>query len=515
MPARPTAAELPGIDGGLPTPALPTKEHGILTVTASSPVASGPAGALFEGQVGAYYLLSLLVGGEPRGLAGYTIERIELQRAAEGHPLDDIVIHALDHQSHAGILEIQVKRTISFTPTDTVFKGVVAQIADAYRKPGFLERRHELAIATARTSRKIDGAYQDVLTWARQLGSAAEFMNRIARPGSANDDMRIFVSTFRSNLREAGVADDDGTVWALLRRLQILVFDLTAQGSATAELARERAGRALHPDDLRDAGKLWTSLIALALEIAASGGARDRAALLEDLTRLSFRFAGPQSHAAVRAAIAEDSRAALADIGDRVGTVALTRYERIAAVHAALDTGRYVEIRGDAGVGKSAILKHFADQTASESRMLFLSPGRITPRGWTSMRGVLGFSGTARDLLADLASDGGGLLCIDNLDLYTDEERRTVVDLVREAATVPALAILVTARLVVGLEERNWLPADALESLGCAEPVNIGELSETEVEEVRHAAPNLAVCWRRSTRRGMSRATSIAYRALL
>ena len=32
------------------------------------------------------------------------------------------------------------------------------------------------------------------------------------------------------------------------------------------------------------------------------------------------------------------------------------------------------------------------------------------------MRGVLGFGGTARDLLTDLACDGGALLFIDNLD---------------------------------------------------------------------------------------------------
>jgi hypothetical protein len=62
----------------------------------SSPAATGPGGAHFEGQVGAHYLLSMLVGAEPRGLPGRKIERVDFQRAGEEMPLDDIVVSARD-----------------------------------------------------------------------------------------------------------------------------------------------------------------------------------------------------------------------------------------------------------------------------------------------------------------------------------------------------------------------------------------------------------------------------------
>ncbi|MGH9467573.1 MAG: hypothetical protein ACRD1Y_09475 [Terriglobales bacterium] len=440
----------------------------------------------------AHYLLAMLVGAEPRGLPGTIIDRVELQRAAEGHPLDDVIVHAHNERGETSILEIQVKRSIAFTLSDEVFKGVIAQIAEAYRKPDFLGQRYHLAVATSRTSRKIDGAYQDVLTWARHLGSASEFMDRIERPGSANDDMRAFVRTFRVHLRDAGIDDGEATTWELLRRLQILVYDFTAQGSAAADLAKERAARALHTDDTSRAGALWSSLTALALEVAASGGSRDRQALTADLTNLSYRLAGEARLTTVRSVLAEASKAALADINDRIGTARLTRYERVGEVHAALDTARYVEIRGDAGVGKSAVLKHFAEQIEAESRAIVLSPGRIIPRGWTAMRGTLGFDGTARQLLSDLASDGAAAIFIDNLDLYTQDEQRTVIDLVREAAFIPGLAVIATARRNFGTDEASWLPEEALARLGRAEPVDLEELSDTEVEELRHAAPHLA-----------------------
>ena len=444
-----------------------------MTANATSPASSGPAGSHFEGQVGAHYLLSMLTGSEPRGLPGTAIDRIELQRAAEGRPLDDVIVHAHDARGDPAVLEIQVKRSITFAPGDPIFRAVVGQIVEASRRPDFWTSRYELAIATARTSRKIDGAYQDVLTWARQLGDAATFMARIDRPGSANDDMRTFVRTFKSHLRDAGSRDDDETVWRLLRKLQILVFDFTAQGSASEELAKERAVRALHPDDTLRAGNLWKTLVELALQVAASGGDRTREGLIEDLRRQSFRLAGDRRYSSARAALAEASRNALADISDRVGDVMLTRHERVAAVHAALDSGRYVEIRGDAGVGKSGVLKHFAEQIATEASVVVLSPNRTIPNGWTAMRAVLGFDGTARDLLTDLAGNGGAILFVDNLDFFNDEERRTVVDLVREAASVPGFAVIVTARRNFGVEEPNWLPSDALERLGRAEPILI------------------------------------------
>jgi hypothetical protein len=464
-----------------------------VTVNATSPAASGPAGSHVEGQVGAYYLLSMLTGAEPRGLSGTVIDRVEFQRAPEGYPLDDVIIHAHNIVcGDAAIIEIQVKRDITFAPSDPVFRKVVGQIAEASRKHDFWTSRHELAVATARISRKVAGAYQDVLTWTRQLGDATTFMNRIARPGLANEDMRTFVSTFRTHLLDAGSSDDAETVWGLLRRLQILFFDFTAPGSVSEDLAKERAVRALQPDDASQAVGLWTSLVELSLEIAASGGDRTRDGLVTDPKLQPFRLVGQRSHTSTRKALAEASRFVLDDIGDRVGGVMLTRHEYIAAVRAALDRGRYVEIRGDAGVGKSGVLKHFAEQVAAEGQIIVLNPVRTAPGGWPAMRAVLGFDGTARDLLSDLAGNGGAVLFVDNLDFYSDAQRATAVDLVREAAKTPGFAVIATARRDFGTGDPNWLPEDALNSMGRADPIIIGELSDIEVDEIRHAAPGLA-----------------------
>jgi hypothetical protein len=93
---------------------------------------------------------------------------------------------------------------------------LLAKSPKRQRNPEFASSQYELAIAIARSSLKIDGPYQDVLSWATQLGDARTFIDRINRHGSANDDMRNFVNTFRKHLEDAGVAQDEETVWLRL-----------------------------------------------------------------------------------------------------------------------------------------------------------------------------------------------------------------------------------------------------------------------------------------------------------
>jgi len=97
----------------------------------ASPASTGPAGPHFEGQVGAYYLLAMLAGAEALGLPRFGISRVRLQGAPEGYSLDDVVVYGQDSQGIPASLEIQVKRSIDFSPSDEVFAAVMVQVAEA------------------------------------------------------------------------------------------------------------------------------------------------------------------------------------------------------------------------------------------------------------------------------------------------------------------------------------------------------------------------------------------------
>ena len=461
--------------------------------SATSPAATGPGGAHFEAKVGAFYLLAMLLDAEPRGLPGAHIDRIQFQGAGDGFPLDDVIVHATSLAGDASVLEIQAKHKIAFSPGDTVFQKVAGQIIDALNA-GNLDGPgpYAVGIATALGSRQIDGAYQEVLSWARHSESAEAFFRKLGRRGASNESMRTFVGTLRTHVAAFGADASDERIWTILRRLQILVFDFSAGHGQSEALVRERCVHALDPSERNKAGSLWSALCDLSQNVADSGGEIAAETLRTNLAAVhGFRLAGLRQNRAALTALSEKSQHALQDLRYRVGRATLSRREWMEKVNTALDGGRYVEVLGAPGVGKSGIIRALAIQTAASSKIIFLSPQRTTPRGWSALRHEIGFEGTAKELLSELAASGGSTLFIDSIDFFEEPERATARDLVREAADTPGFNVMVTARETCGTDEPNWLPRDAIEKLGLTSVV-IEELTNTEIEELQRAAPELA-----------------------
>lgn len=460
---------------------------------ATSPAAAGPSGALLEGHVGAQYLLPLLSGGEARGLPGAVVARVAFQRAGLNHPMDDVIITGHDRQGRPATLELQAKRTIAFTAGDEIFADVVALACRAAAKPEFKTTRYELAVAIARTSTRIEQHIQEVLKWAREYQNADGFFGRLSQSGAAHQAMREFAEAFRGHMRTAGAAHDDTAVWRLLSRFQVLAFDFEQPGSVCAQLARERCTQLLASQEAGRADELWDSLQQIALQVDASGGDLDAPALRERLAdKRGYRLAGDRRLHVARSRLAETAENTLATISSRVRGVAIDRGGLVAEALSALEKGRYLEIRAAGGAGKSAVLKDLAQRIGVECRIVVVAPHRVPGGGWAALQAQLGCDANARELLTDLAGDGGGTLLVDGLDRFDEPgERATIVDLIRAAAQVRGFHVVVTARLDFDADARAWLPAQALQDLGEAPPLIIDELSDDEVAQLRNADPAL------------------------
>lgn len=464
----------------------------------ASPAATGPSGPRLEGHVGAQYLLPLLSGSEARGLPGVTVTGVAFQRAGLGHPMDDVIVTGHDGQGAPATLELQAKRTIAFTASDNIFADVVKLACRAALKPEFRTTRYELGVAIARTSTKIEQHIQDVLVWARDYQNPEDFFRRLGQAGVAHQDKRDFVEAFRGHMRTAGAVHDDAAVWRLLGRFQVLAFDFEQPGSMCALYARDRCARLLTPQEAGRAAQLWDSLQQIALEVDADGGDLDAHALRERVIgERGYRLAGDRRLQQARERLADMAQNTLATIGAAVHGVRLERIDLVAEAKSALDKGRYLEIRGAGGVGKSGVLKDLARRLAVESRVIVVASRRVPGGGWPALRLQLGCESTAYELLTDLAGDGGGTLFIDGIDRFDDPgERETVADLIRTAASIPDFRVVATARLDFDVDAREWLPKRELSQLGEAPPLLINELSDDEVTQLREAAPALAALLR-------------------
>lgn len=456
----------------------------------SSPASRGPAGAYIEGELGALYLLALLTGNRAPGMPDAQVVSVRFQGTEQGFKLDDLIVSGVG-PSGGFILEIQSKRDITFSPQDSVYQDVASQIARSV-VGSVPADRHFLGIATQRTSRQISGAYQDVLKWARTMEDATAFFTRLNAKGIASKDMRVFVATTRKHLVAGGVADDDDAIWRLLRRMLILEFDFEATSPITRTYGHALARMALADEDVDRAGSLWSRLVDLSIKTGTTGGEIDRTALLANLAEAGFRLAGNREYGPARIRLAELAQNTLAHIGTSVAGVTLPRLEAVSAVDDASEAHRFVEVRGDPGVGKSWVLRHLAERVARQAPIIVLDRDATPPGGWLPFSNFLGIPGTAIEFLTDLAASGGAVLFIDGLDMFDDAGRqRTIAELIRAASAIPDFKVIATMRTADNINVEPWLDDQIVSALGGACPVQVGPLSEDEAATLVDQAPSL------------------------
>ncbi|WP_305969673.1 MULTISPECIES: hypothetical protein [unclassified Mameliella] len=460
------------------------------TEPGSSPASRGAAGAYIEGELGALYLLALLTCNRAPGLPSARVTGVRFQGVEQGFKLDDLIITGVGASGDT-LLEIQSKRDIQFSPKDPVYKDVALQIASSTIGDVPAER-HLFGIATQRTSRKISGAYQDVLGWARSAATADEFFTRLKATGVANDDMRKFVETTREHLVAGGVTDENETIWRLLRRILILEFDFEASAPIARTYGLALARMALADEQIARAEALWSRLVDLSIQTGTRGGEIDTAALKANLAEADFKLAGEREYGPARARLAELAQNTLSPIGTNVAGVTLPRLAAVAALDDAVETQRFIVVRGDTGVGKSWVLRHYAERVAANAPIIVLDREATPPNGWLYLANALGIPGSADAFLTDLAASGGAYLFIDGIDMVDDAGRqRTISELLRAAGAIPGFTVIATARQTGASDAIPWLDDQISTALGGMHEVKVGALSDEEVAILTDQAPEL------------------------
>lgn len=458
----------------------------------ASPASTGPSGSHFEAQIAAFYMLCMLTDAEPYGMAGAKVRRIALQQEPEGHHLDDIVLYCQRANGSESILEIQAKRTLTFSEKDTAFDSVMEQIARHEQSAKRSNIPGKYAAACARTTTKIEGPIQDVIAWAKSITDPDRFFARIQDAGVSNDAMRSFTDATRALLHKHHTASDDRQLHSILTRLCILPFDFDKESSIFKYLALDRAKTLSDSHSESAAHALWSHLIDLALERAKAGGDIDATNLREVLAEKGHFLTISADSRFELARAHEFTRFTLQDISTDISGHRLPRQGVIESIRHAAENTKFTLIQGAAGSGKSGLLKILSETYADEACAFAISPNRAPPNGWPELRVQLGVDEVLTDFLGTLCASGTRYIIIDSLDGYNESQRTTILDLVRAALHQPGLSIVATTRHEPGLNHDSWI-MDILHQENCPPHlIQAKELSDDERDDLRAAVPELS-----------------------
>lgn len=457
----------------------------------ASPEATGGVGYTFEDSVVASYLTSLLVEGGARGISEAITDGVFLQRAALGEPLDDIVVEASDRYGKPSKLALQVKQspTLSSAETNADFRDVISASWREFKKDGFRIGRDRFGLAAANIAQSTLRAARSTLEWARTSKSADDFFRRLETENFASDAQRRFVSDIRALLPAEAQGEENS--WQFLRHFVILVFDTLSEGASGSFEAIERLRNALPTGERHRAEELWVRLSQISRKASGAAGSFSRATLVAQLSGV-FDLSSLPSMRSDLVKVAEETRHALQGIRMDISGLIIPRNSILDRINDIDDGKRFVQLAGEAGSGKSAVLRALAEEHARHGFALVLTDKRLVGPGWSSLATHLRLE-TERlaDLLFELATLGKPTLFIDGIDRLGNETRQTILDIVTTLLDDTRLAdwrVVASTRSSHLEDLRIWLPPQLIEE-GQAQIVEIDGFDDNEADILAERFP--------------------------
>lgn len=462
----------------------------------ANPYSTGGGGTHFEARVVAYYLTSVLCEAPARGLPGQCTAEIRTQRAVFGEPLDDIVVTGVGKDGCGTKLHLQIKSTLTFAKKDAEWAGALRQAWDTVSTEKFDPSMERVGVGIGTYNARVDRHYQSVLNWAAHSINGSDFVERIERKDFSHADRQTFVQTVRDVLAvHIGRVPSPNELWGLLRCFVIVHFDFQSeQSSRDSASVIDRLQWILAPGQRDQAGRVWDHLVQMAGQLIPSGGGASRSTLIADLAGNELPTGTAPSFWKDVQAIQRESERALSDIRSDIHGLTLHRSEAYLQACDALTDSRFIQIDGEPGTGKSALLKEIAEECARIGPIFVLKDGRIQPRGWSAHANVINVSDDVERLLGEFGCCGEPILFIDGIDKITDPSvQLTVNDLVRAIANKDSLS---GWRILVSVREQNlkhletWLDPDALKKLPL-KTITVRPFGETELHVVAEHFPRL------------------------
>ncbi|MBQ0832937.1 ATP-binding protein [Marinobacter sp.] len=456
--------------------------------SAASTELTGGSGFTYEDTVVAHYLGALLCQDHAPGLDGKVVS-VAVQREGHDQPMDDIVVEFQDTVGKR-VMGLQAKRslTISKAASNKDFRKIIAAAVATRASKGFQKTRDAYGFVAEHTGDQRLRSLNRLITWANSSPDGADFDRRFADGGTAGA-AEISMRADLKSLTEIHSADAEADFYRHFVALKL--EGLVEGGPRRAEVINRLQGLvAANEDGLETL--LFDRLCRIAREGAGSSHKWTREGLLNQL-RGTVRLRTAPSFSRDVAALLSFSDEGLREVSETIDDFHVERPALQYEIIRRLDSYRLVNITGQPGCGKSAVLKHYTSNAAENGPILFLKSDRLVGKGWSTFASALGLEHSAEELLAEIGATGTPVLFIDGIDRIPPDQKGIITDLLGTIETNADLKhwkVLATSR-DQGLEPyRAWFPSSFYKETGIGD-VLVSSFSDEEAEALANEKPHL------------------------
>ena len=455
------------------------------------PKSTGGGGFVFENDVCAWLLASMLVGEPVFGADCGAPVRLDFQPPADRWFLDDVVVTTtVGATSHRFALSVKSNAQFSATSAPSDFVAAAWEQWLHIGSTAFDAARDFMGLVTAPLSGAAASSVSGLGEKAR-VNDPGLFPARLATPNWATDDQRSLFASFACPAA-LGRATTDVDTARLLQRLRFVQRDFGAVASESQNGALELCRRAVRSHTAVDAQALWSVLREVASDLRPLAGSLDLNGLIDRLRTRALLAEYGGDWATLDARSSREVSLVRDSLADRVR---LPREVQVTEVIDSLTADVRVALLGPSGVGKSALASAaFERRRANGERTLWVDASALDR---AADFGAFETSLQLRHPLAELLGKETGrdpLVIIDGLDrLYSDHAFRNVASLLR---VVSGERPATQWRVLAVCQSQEWPRVlDALQRAGA--PVTRWSTHEAkapqpaDLQPVREAVPAL------------------------
>lgn len=405
----------------------------------SNPFSTGGGGETFEQLVGTSYLVALLAGDIPRGLDGGTTKEVKFQQRYEGSLLDDVVVTSNNGSSERK-LAIQIKHDLTFSDNEK-FARVIDDCWKTYTNTytsalgrNFDPKLDRIGIGIGVYQTKISKHLHPLLEWARTSNNSEDFFKKVFFKGErfSSNEKQEYLEIFKKLLSKSkGEEINNEEVWKFLKCLVVIHFELEYEGSRDLSYCWNRLRDLLKDRNCSAAKSLFNNLSSIVEINSRSAGSLDRNKLITQIQSMGDLIALKEysNFTADLDSLSKHTNNVLECIRDTIGEdIRLPRTDIIETLEDNIKNYDIVIIAGEPMVGKSVLLKMFANRLRSEGEIIAFSIERFSGTSIENFLHNINVNNNFNSLL--FAAGMAPLRCvfIDGLENAIDENKRRILN---------------------------------------------------------------------------------------
>lgn len=436
------------------TPRMTNKKINRTTAIQSANLTGGK-GFTFESQVGAWFLVHMLVGVPPLDEVLGTLKRLAFQTEPDGWLLDDLLLTCkMGDITHHCAISIKSDRqfTAKKAPKDFVERCWL-QFLETKGNP-FSPETDRLVNITA----ELPAATRDSLfsmLKAASVRDPAEMVKQLAN-GDLSVNARAMFESFAcptdlAAKYQVGVEK----IPELLRCVSVCPLNLEDPNSNDKAHALGLCRQALKTGDLQTATELWEALVYLVDRHRVDRGHIDLSVVLRAL-RHRFPLKDHPDFAADWNRLWNDSKERWQSVIDVIGgKTHFSRNHLLQTIESEFANHQVVVLLGEQGGGKSVAARHWAEHRAKSEPVLWLDPRILEINDLSELRDRLSLNHPWRELVTGLTRPRMTVI-LDGLDRLLLLQPETIT------ATGQLLNTLVNAepdspfQVLLTCQERAW-----------------------------------------------------------